>query len=105
MSATMSSNVRKYNAGDKAAPSLGPRDYSSTLDVMAEQKSSQARQPGGGLAGPWSWNGRIATLREFRTAATGTRAARAQRSREDHFSEQLSPRRRRTCHVAAKGGG
>ena len=53
MSAAMSLNVREYNAGDKAAPSLCPRDHSSTLGYMAEQKSSQARLPEG-LAGPWS---------------------------------------------------
>src|SRR5439155_13705609 len=29
----------------------------------------------------------------------------AQRSMDDDFSEQLSPRRRRRYHVAAKGGG
>jgi len=53
MSGAMSLNVRKYNAGDKAALSLCPRDHSSTLGYMAEEKSSQARLPES-LAGLWS---------------------------------------------------
>ena len=43
MLSAMSLNVRRYNAGDKAPTSLGPREHSGTLDYMAKQKSSQAR--------------------------------------------------------------
>src|SRR5439155_21863907 len=43
MLSAMGLNVRRYNAGDKAPTSLGPREHSGTLDYMAKQKSSQAR--------------------------------------------------------------
>jgi hypothetical protein len=52
MLSAMSLNMCRYNARSKAAPSLIPRDNSSTLDYMTDHGSSPARPPKG-LAGPW----------------------------------------------------
>ena len=43
MLSAMSLNVRRNNAGDRAARSLGLREHSGTLDYMAQRTSSQAR--------------------------------------------------------------
>jgi len=105
MLSAMSLNVRRYNAVDKAALSLCPREHSGTLDCMARQKRSQARcrrvWPDCGPAE--AAHSGIPRFPDRRPE--GTRAARAQRSTDDDSSEQISPRRRRTYHVAAKGGG